>query len=638
MQANVLLFALHPPASLPTEVNPAVQSIHFPPQFEVKTVSQIAPQREQLLILADDERSVAAADPKPDVSTEVRRRHGRIWIVDANGTPRLFEPDALPQNIRWFLAQSSRLWVAGETTGYLDFRDRTFHKFGLNDGLALSTSHMLAIAGEKLFVVGSPLKVFQLDPTGAHWEDVRAPQSSYFLSGDDGFRLTGNHDWLAWSAHNASVYNLATGTWSNLDVMGVNCIVPNEGGFWLGADTGLYFYDPRHQRMDRWPAPHGIQTMYHPAAYMIYHGQYQMSQAEVDQLSSVMERLLIDTEKQTRRSSTNSEAIDPLHLDCRMPANIYALAEDGEFLWLGTESHAGVLLLMHRPSLSLVGCYKTDGRITSLAVTDKDVWAGVSFGTNVLLRIPKAPFLSVPRDNWVSLVIKPDERRNLIRSMPLRSQAVYAFHAGDRERVVDLLHDRDPQKATVEEMFLLAFSYNAFGTDKPELARYWFERIIKRYPDSPWSAAAQKAREENDRDRDARQREASLLARYDHDHDGKLDPSEMARMKQDPAYQQEQKPLDNSKRELQLVELMKRFDRNNDAKLDSSELDYLLNRVRVYSGVPPEVMAGSRRMVAPFAHVLPDTTNILKDFDRDQNGGLDATELKALADRVEPLN
>ena len=57
-------------------------------------------------------------------------------------------------------------------------------------------------------------------------------------------------------------------------------------------------------------------------------------------------------------------------------------------------------------------------------------------------------------------------------------------------RVVELLGNVEPEKASLEQMFLLAFSYDASGLNQPTQARAWYERIISRYPDSPWAKAA----------------------------------------------------------------------------------------------------------------------------------------------------
>jgi hypothetical protein len=319
-----------------------------------------------------------------------------------------------------------------------------------------------------------------------------------------------------------------------------------------------------------------------------------------------------------------------LEVNWRIPGDTTALAGDGDFLWIGAENYFGhYLVLLHKPTESLVSYASFRERISSLAVSGNSVWAGLAWGDQKLVRLSKDAFVSVPSRDWVRVAISPEERMRLVRTMKVRDQAMYAFYAGDSSRVVELLGNANPEKATLEEMFLLAFSYGTGGLDRPDQARVWFDRIISRYPDSPWARTAKQTLADNDQRQAAQKREADLLRRFDRNRDGALDNAERSVMEADPAYQREEAAAKAAQLDAQADAILQRYDSNRDEKLDRTELSTLKNLVLAYAQAPPEVMAGRTPALAPLINPdFPSETEILKKHDANADGALDGIEWK----------
>jgi hypothetical protein len=250
---------------------------------------------------------------------------------------------------------------------------------------------------------------------------------------------------------------------------------------------------------------------------------------------------------------------------------------------------------MNIPSRSLVACCRLDGaNISSLAISDDALWAGSVWSKQVLYRISRREMLSTPRSQWFPLQISPEDRLRLIAGTSRRDQTMHAFYAGDDARVIKLLSGMDPQKATIEEMLLLAWCYDVNGVDQPANARQWCERIISRYPDSPWSIIASNAIVANTQDHAVKVREQKLLARYDRNHDGVLDAAEKKLMESGPEFQREDKDFRDNQLDPQLQVLLKHYDRDGDGKLDRKELEYIKSQVAVFVEAPPESLPGTK--------------------------------------------
>jgi Ca2+-binding EF-hand superfamily protein len=107
-------------------------------------------------------------------------------------------------------------------------------------------------------------------------------------------------------------------------------------------------------------------------------------------------------------------------------------------------------------------------------------------------------------------------------------------------------------------------------------------------------------------------------------------------MERDPGYQNERKIWNADRLENQLEKIMQRFDRNKDGKLDRGELESLKAQVTVFSQAPPEKLVGHKNPVVPLmTKKFPAVTDILQKYDVNGDGGLEAGELKMLAQDIQ---
>lgn len=642
LNAASSMFQLSPPSVLPFEVRPARSVISFPTQFAVKSVIQVGCRQDRLFVLATDTHSVQSSDANTDPSAERLDEHNQLWVVEQGArSPVLFEPEILPQSVNGFLLEGDHLWVAGDTTGFVDLKAGTFRKFGLTDGYSLQTAAALGSAGRHIFAAGDRPKLSVLKDGGARWENLPLPRVTLSSGTGHPSLLAGSQDWLIYVAGSVLFYNCSAATWTNASNLSVRCVSPDGAGFWLGGELGLYFYDFGKGALKTWLRPKGgagglgLPIMGYAPLNM---NGSSLTQDSIDQLDRQLRSGLKKVQEEHERihqSKTNQSK--PFQLEWRVPGEIAALADDGEFLWIATDNSAANLMLLHKPSLSLVGCCNTEGNISHLAVSAKDVWVAAAFGERLLTRIPKEAFLSVPKSSWSSLAISADEQDRLINGMSLLARAKYAFYSGDDAKVADLLEGVNPVKATLEEMFLLAFSYDAVGLDRPERMRYWLDSIISRHPDSPWARAASDALRDNEPKHAAREYEESLLTEYDRNRDGQLEANEKELMEKDPAYKEKARRFMTAQLGFQLREVVLKFDKDGNDRLDLDELKTLEKSVRLYLQVQPEVLANRKAVVAPLlSDRFPPAATIIKKYDANGDSTLSANELKCLAEDLQP--
>lgn len=637
------MFQLFPPNALPPEVHPNWKEFPFPAHFEVQTVGPFAFLGDKLLMQAVDERLNTSGESRPDVADENAARRGRLWILGASdNSPALFEPELLKESVESFFPMEDKIWIAGKSTGYLDLAHRTFRKFSLDDGLPAIETFGIGAAGENVFACGDSFNVFRFEPATSHWTEMPKPTGPFGWSGGETFLLTANRQWLSFTRKDSTalIYDLTAGAWQNLSQLGgFQCAAADGDNFWFGSRDGLGEYNPASKSFKRWNAPVFIQGAMISLVGNSFFGNATIMRSELDkldgQLQGSIRRLVAEREKIHAAKMETRKSVDPFKFDWRIPGEITALADDGDFLWLGAGNYFGnYLLLLHKPSESLVACFVMPprDRISSLAVSEKFVWIGTAFGDHKLIQMPRDAFLSVPQDHWVKLAISLDERTRLVAGMNARDQAMYAFHAGDDAKVVSLLENLDPQKASFEEMFLLLFSNDARGVDKPDAMQTWADRIGARFPESPWAKVAQAAVLENREPHKTRKQQAALMAKYDLNHDGILDAEEKAAMEKDPAYQQSEQDWREIQLYSQVREILKEFDHNGDGKLDRSELESLRAQVVLFADAAPETLPKKNFAIRPLlTKKFPSVAAILEKYDPNKIGGLDLVGLKSLA-------
>jgi Ca2+-binding EF-hand superfamily protein len=635
------MFRLFPPNALPLEVKPNMDEIRFPKQFEVQTIDRLDFLDDQLLILAMDERSAPSSDNNSDVSAELLDKHHRLWVLKPDDeNPTLYEAGQFPQSISDFLIKDKKLWVAGKITGYLDLAKKTFRKFGLADGFDQQASEALGFAGGQVFAAGDNFNVSRFDAAQDHWSHLVLPPAN--LSGGTGspFLLAGSKQWVVYVAGSVLIYDFTHNTWTNLANMdSVQHILADDSGFWFGGRDGLHFYDPASKSSKHWSAPSIFNGLFLSMMGSSFAGNSEIRRQDLEKMDEQIQGLMKKLQGDRVKNHSGKREGNPLHLDWRMPGEVTALAKDGDFLWVGIGNYFGNhLLLLHQPSGSVVaGCpMPVRDAISSLAVSKTSVWAGTAYGDHKLFQIPKDVFTSVPQSRWVSLAISPDERTRLVSGMSVRDQAMHAFYAADDARVAALFGEVDSDKASLEQMFLLAFSYDTLGLDKPGLARTWFEKIMSRYPDSGWAKFAQDALAKNEQNHKIKAHQEKLLAKYDANHDGVLGAEEKSMMEKDAGYQQEKSAWEGDQLDIQFKEIMQGFDSNGDGKLDRDELERLKTRVNAFSQAPPEMLKGHKILVAPLiGKTFPEISAVLKKYDSNQDGGLEIEELKIFAKEIQ---
>jgi len=277
-------------------------------------------------------------------------------------------------------------------------------------------------------------------------------------------------------------------------------------------------------------------------------------------------------------------------------------------------------------------------RISSLAVSDADVWVGTDHGDNSLIRLGKDSFLSVPRNQWTSITITPEERERLVRTMSKRDQAMYAFYAGNDQRVVELLGGINPDKAGLEEMFVLAWSYDASGVDDLQKAQAWFQHIISRHPDSPWAKYAMASTNANEVAHETGKAQSLALAKFDRNGDGKLDAAETREMLRDEDFAKVQRAANEKQRLFDMEQIILRYDRNGDLKLDQAETAAMYQAITMYVRAKRETPGVERRnrVLDPLiSDKVPSPVEMLARYDTNGDSHLDAAELATMAAEIQ---
>jgi Ca2+-binding EF-hand superfamily protein len=614
----------------PVEVRPTITTIHFPAHFETKTILKIVPWRDELLMQVVDERSAPTSEPNPDIIEELLTKAGRLWKTQPGRTnATLLAARGMPESIYSFLVEKDRLWVSGKDFGYLDLNGSSFHRCQAGQGPEAPSDHALAASDGNLYTMRQS-QIASFNPVSSKWTDLGRPARRR-LEGEAPASLAASEGWLFWGSSGAECCNLRSGLWTNVPgVSTVHCLSEEKSGFWIGADSGLHFFEPTTGSLQSWQPPRkfsGLWDTYRPINLK------KLAEAPGGVATGYPGFISFANTLPSPRSGASpsfhypKSAREPFGLDSHIPGRVTSCIRDGDRLWLGL---ADRLLLLDFPSHSLVACCRFGKPVVSIGVSDEFVWVGLAFGEQLLVQVPKRAFAAVPKNQWTPLTITAEERRLLIESMNVRDQAVYAFYAGDANRVVQLLKTVDLAEATLEQMLLLAVSYDADETDSPENVSAWCERIMEQYPGSPWGTFGQKAIDESQQNHSFRQHEKQLLAKFDRNHDGVLDAAEKQAMKDDPEFKRIQRTLEEELLTPQIDALIRRYDRDGDGKFGRRELENVKNQVRSLLNLGPENFPNNK-LTPLITSDFPSVDTLLQKYDRNKDGALDASELRAFA-------
>jgi len=181
---------------------------------------------------------------------------------------------------------------------------------------------------------------------------------------------------------------------------------------------------------------------------------------------------------------------------------------------------------------------------------------------------------------------------------------------------------------------LAAFANGPCGVDNPPLARAWCQQILAHQPaDSTWSRFAQKELNDCEQNHKTRQYQDSLLAKFDRNGDGILDEDEQKVMQKSSEFQRETQTYQEDVLMPQIEALLKKYDSNKDGKLSSRELESVRSAVKFLAENSSERLDRYKAIVAPvLTKAFPPVEKLLKQYDVNKDGALDATELKAFAE------
>jgi hypothetical protein len=628
------LFQLEPPDVWPVQVFPEVTAINFPAHFETKTILKIVPWRDQLILLVLDERSSPTSDPNPDILDELLTKAGRLWtVLPGQSNPRLLQGEGMPKTIFSFLTEKDRIWVAGNALGYLDLKEQLFHLCQRGETHDAPEETVITSSGGKIYMVQS-YGLLSFDPDSSQWNQIPGPAGRP-LAGTGGVQssLIANDKWLCFATGGVNCFNFVKRSWTNVPgVSMIRSITAEKTGFWMGGRSGLHFYDPDGGVVRSWRPPMGFPGLWNdirPPNLKL------LAEAPGDTASGFPGSLRNSTimyQAPLPKGTIQYPRLkrEPWGLNSHIPGFVTSLAKDGDRLWLAI---ADRILLVDLPSQSVVAFCSCAGKpIASLGVSDQFVWASLAFGEQLLVRVPKREFEAVPKDRWTPLTITAEERQRLIGGMSVMAQAIYAFYAGDPKRIIELLGSVDPAVATPEQMMLLAVTYDSDNADDPKRAKAWCERIISRYPGSPWATFAHKTIEESAENHVLRQHDRGMLANYDRNHDGILDKAERKTMEDRGTFKREQKAVQKDLLDPQLEALMGRYDRDGDGKLGRQELQLVKTHVTSFLNLGPENFANKKIYVTPLlSRKFPSVDVVLSKYDLNKDGALDLGELKAFA-------
>ena len=134
----------------------------------------------------------------------------------------------------------------------------------------------------------------------------------------------------------------------------------------------------------------------------------------------------------------------------------------------------------------------------------------------------------------------------------------------------------------------------------------------------------------NNRNRSSADRRTELMKRFDENGNGKLDPPELARLRQSTSRTQSNDRSRSSRSagnsRMSREELLKKFDTNQNGRIDGTEMQ----KVRASFG--PRERDSVSATVPPRGRL--DREDLLKQFDQDRNGRLDAAERKQAFDAM----
>lgn len=636
-----------PQVSLP-ELSPAIEAIQFPRYAEVEAVQQLVVHGNKLWMVAKNRQTPKFSPTLSDIAVELRKGEqavSRLWFCSTETPkPELLSLPGISNQVERICPQGSALWIVA--TGLYRFEPGTgtVKKEDRQDGFGLTQVSSLTATADRVFVTGDSSNILTLAGTDQLWTELMHPAGPK-TKPSGVFALDSS---LLCQAGSTYLYDVGAVSWTNLSntLAGAQCVAADAGGFWIGSGRGLDFLEPRTRAVQSWrPASYrtwgatgALTSPWRPPTRGKELSPEQLQQ-QAKNVFSAFKAFQAERLRVHEMRAKQGRATDILEQPTRLPGGVCALAHDGEFLWVAANK-GDVILLLHKPSRRWVGYFKLAAELSSLAVSERYLWAGFGRGDRKLLRVDKAALLKIPPSRWVADSVTEGELLPLIRQLSPLDQALHFFFAGDYATAANLLEQQPETKRTLETLFLLGFSYDALGLDKPEVSRRYFEEILKDYPESPWATVARGNISENE-SRHAEKKLKEMATKLDRNRDGILDEAEKRAAANNPAYAAAQTSLAEKQVQHELETIVQRYDTDGNGKLDLSELERLHHTAEFFFkswGRLPET-AQPGHLIKPLAsEKLPSAPELLKRYDANKDEGLDAGELRKLAAEIRKEN
>ena len=457
---------------------------------------------------------------RPRGDTNLPPGEGRLWTF----APELNQIEAIRgslarDSVRDIHVRSDGVWITVEGgVVVMDPQTFVFDPFTAAQGITARQLVGIAAAGKRLLTLGEAGTLFELRPDGRSWKRLDPPAPSINPREPVRWRHTaGSADWLlalGESGAEMTFRQLDAPQWGQLreETLAVipraeppiwNQVVGDQGGgFWLGSDAGLHLLVTETGSMEHRIAP--IQVTIPGGwgrSFGPHYGPSVGLQAEIiTRQTDDVRRRMRDRVRLARIAKELRIPLDPVTPTTRLPGAVRALARDGAFLWVATAdplaSDRSRVLLLHAASRKWLGWFSVSRPVTALVADASHLYLGLDVesvpGAIPVLRLAKAPYVTVPEIRRVADRILPEELGPKLAALPKKERAVHAFFAGDARTVVDLLANSPHPDA--ETLFLLAFAHDALGLDQPTRYEAYLDALATGFPESPLALAVSSLR------------------------------------------------------------------------------------------------------------------------------------------------
>jgi hypothetical protein len=428
----------------------------------------------------------------------------RLW----NSTPdyaRLeISRGLLATNDIWdIISFRGRLWCATDQ-GVAEFDSVTSRVrwFAESQGLTGTNWTRMTACGNTLWVMSDRDQLSVLGENAVTWIPLtNDPVSLRGLTGDPR-RMAGSGDWLLVFRGQLAGYNRRGDAWQRFDdrigrespqgMLGaVNCIEPDApGSFWVGTTNGLHWIHPAgNEIVSQYLAPPiSIRSFAPRPAWsdLVWTASY-----VPDPTNAVraLEERLRQRERFAALRRAGSRRLNAMPPTTRLTSPVTALARDGDFLWVATaeendERPRGRLLLYHVPERKWVGRRDIPCGIQRMMATPEAVWVAGAYAHRVnCVRVDKAPWLNVPKSQWLPEEVTASELEKEFDALSPKQRAIYSLFAGRESDIPMLLTGEGPPAPDAESLFILAHAQDRHGLNDPQKQRHYEELVLREFPD-----------------------------------------------------------------------------------------------------------------------------------------------------------